>query len=140
MGRSLINAKKVKVDGIKFASKLEGYMYNQLKKNGIKFGYESEVFQLVDEFESNNVCFEKVGKKPMKLKTNNKVRGMIYTPDFVSDKFIIETKGFKTTSFVLRWKLFKSHLHKNNDNRVIYMPSNSKECDIVISDILSRFK
>ena len=119
MGKSLINAKKVKVDGIKFASRLEGYMYNRLKDNGIDFGYESEKFVLIDEFELSNDCFEKVGRKPMKLKSNKKVRQIIYTPDFVSDKFIIETKGFKTDSFVLRWKMFKNHLHQNNDSRTI---------------------
>ncbi len=140
MGRSLINAKKVKVDGIKFASKLEGYMYNQLKKNGIDFGYESEIFQLVDEFQLENDCFEKVGRKPMKLKTNKKVRGVIYTPDFVSDLFIIETKGFKTDSFVLRWKMFKNYLHQNKDKRSVYMPSNKSECEDVIQDILSDKK
>ena len=75
----------------------------------------------------------------MKLKTNKNIRQIIYTPDFVSDKFIIETKGFKTDSFVLRWKMFKNYLHQNKDSRIIYMPSNKKECDLVISDILSRF-
>ena len=139
MGKSLINAKKVKVDGIKFASRLEGYMYNRLKDNGIDFGYESEKFVLIDEFELSNDCFEKVGRKPMKLKSNKKVRQIIYTPDFVSESFIIETKGFKTDSFVLRWKMFKNYLHQNNDSRVIYMPSNKSECDAVIKDILSRF-
>lgn len=138
MGRPLINSTKLKVDGIKFASKLETYMYNLLKNNDIEFGYESEVFQLIEEFELENDCFEKSGRKPMTLKTNKKIRGMQYTPDFVSDSFIIETKGFRTDSFSLRWKIFKAHLNKNKDNRVIYVPSNKAECDIVVKDILSR--
>lgn len=140
MGKSLIRAKKVKVDGIKFASKLEGYMYNLLKDNKIDFGYESEKFVLIDSFDLENECFEKIGKKPMKLKSNKNIRQIIYTPDFVSESFIIETKGFKTDSFVLRWKMFKNYLHQNKDKRVIYMPSNKKECEEVISDILSRKK
>ena len=140
MGKSLIRAKKVKVDGIRFASKLESYMYKLLKDNNVDFGYESEVFQLIEAFELENDCFEKVGRKPMKLKTNKKVRAMIYTPDFVSDKFIIETKGFKTDSFSLRFKMFKHHLHQNNDKRTVYMPSNKSECDLVLQDILSKKK
>ena len=116
-------------------------MYSLLKANNIANEYEGEKFVLIESFKFSNASYERTAKKPMVDRASGKaVRGITYTPDFVSDKFIIETKGFKTTSFVLRWKLFKSHLHKNNDNRVIYMPSNSKECDIVISDILSRFK
>ena len=42
-----INSRKVTVDGIKFASRLEAYMYKALKEAGIEAEYESESFEFI---------------------------------------------------------------------------------------------
>ena len=138
-GKKTIQSKKGEYDGIKFASQLEIYMYKALKAANIDFGYETEVFQLIEGFHSDNVSFERTANKEMINRGEKKVRGIIYTPDFVSDKFIIETKGRPNESFPLRWKLFKRLLHLTNDSRVIYKPQSQADCLVVVEDILKRF-
>ena len=46
-----VRSKKVTFDGIQFASGLEKYMYQALKKAKIKAEYEGETFTLIDGFE-----------------------------------------------------------------------------------------
>ena len=48
--RGPVKSKKVTYDGITFASGLERYMYQALKKNKIKSRYEGETFVLLDGF------------------------------------------------------------------------------------------
>ena len=47
--RGPVQAKKVTYDGIKFASGLERYMYQALKKAKIKAVYEGATFEVVEE-------------------------------------------------------------------------------------------
>ena len=47
-------SKKVKYDGITFASGLEKYMYIALKKAKVKAKYEGETFVLVNGFHFDN--------------------------------------------------------------------------------------
>ena len=49
--RGPVQAKKVTYDGIKFASGLERYMYQALKKAKIKAKYEGETFEIVEDFD-----------------------------------------------------------------------------------------
>ncbi len=51
-----------------------------------------------------------------------------YTPDFVGDSFIIETKGRANDAFPLRWKMFKYWMTLACDNRTLYKPQNQAEC------------
>ena len=46
--RGPVQSKKIIVDGIKFASGLEKYMYQALKKAGITAIYEGQTFELVE--------------------------------------------------------------------------------------------
>ena len=55
-----------------------------------------------------------------------------YTPDFVGEDFIIETKGRANESFPMRWKLFKKFINKCYPRVTLYKPQNQKECDQVI--------
>ena len=48
--RGPVRAKKVICDGITFASGLEKYMYQALKKAKIKAKYEGETYTLIDSF------------------------------------------------------------------------------------------
>ena len=62
-------------------------------------------------------------------------RQIKYTPDFIGDNFIIETKGRANESFPIRWKLFKKLVSEQFPDYVLFKPQNQKECDIVIEII-----
>ena len=49
-------------------------------------------------------------KESLKTVVKKKILPIKYTPDFVSDSFIIECKGRANESFPLRWKMFKKYL------------------------------
>ena len=133
-------AKKIKHDGITFASGLEKYMYIALKKAKIKFKYEGESFILVKSFKINRATYERQnnGKGEYIDRGNKKILGIKYTPDFVGKDFIIETKGRANDSFPMRWKLFKKHLIEIGDNRNLYKPQTNKECDRTVELITRR--
>ncbi len=52
------NAKKLEVDGIKFKSLLEAFCYSKLKDAGLKFGYETQKFVLMEGFYYPEESFE----------------------------------------------------------------------------------
>ena len=52
--RGPVQAKKVKYDGINFASGLERYMYMALKKAKIKAKYEGKTYEIVKGFNFKN--------------------------------------------------------------------------------------
>jgi len=98
---SKYNSKKVVVDGITFDSQLESEYYNQLKwlkqVGEIKGFIIQPKYLLLDRF-------EKDGKK---------YRKMNYIADFEVEKLdgtaeVIDIKGFETTDFKLKRKLFDS--------------------------------
>lgn len=125
-----VTAKVVSYDGITFASGLERYMYKALKDANIDFKYEGTTFELLPSFNFNNNCFEKQsnGKGDFVNRGNKKVLNLKYTPDFIGEDFIIETKGRANESFPLRWKMFKKHMMDNNDTRSLYKPQNQADC------------
>ena len=132
--RGPVQAKKVTYDGIKFASGLERYMYQALKKNKIKATYEGATFEIVEGFMFNNSSYERTanGKGEFKDRGNKKILPIKYTPDFVNDRFIIECKGRANESFPMRWKLFKRFINRCYPHVTLYKPQNQKECDQVI--------
>ena len=132
--RGPVRAKKVTFDGIKFASGLEKYMYVALKNAKIKSKYEGETYVLQEGFEFKNESYERQsnGKGEMVNRGNKKILNIKYTPDFVSDSFIIECKGRANESFPLRWKMFKKYVKNNLPHVILYKPQNQKECDEVI--------
>jgi hypothetical protein len=135
-------AKKVVYNGITFASGLEKYMYKALKDAKIDFRYEGETFELLPSFQFNNTCYERQsnGKGDFINRGIKKVLNIKYTPDFIGNDFIIETKGRANESFPLRWKMFKHLMSLTNDNRALYKPQNQKECDKTVEIILSKRK
>ena len=140
--RGPVRAKKVSFDGITFASGLERYMYQVLKKAKIKAIYEGQTFVLQEGFMFNNESFERQsnGKGNMVNRGNKKILNIKYTPDFVSDSFIIECKGRANESFQIRWKMFKKYVKQNLPHVTLYKPQNQKECDKVIELINERNK
>ncbi len=84
-------------------------MYKSLKDANIDFRYEGESFELLPGFNFNNECYERQsnGKSDFINRGNKKILNIKYTPDFIGEDFIIETKGRANESFPLRWKMFK---------------------------------
>ena len=137
-----VRANKVSYDGIQFASGLEKYMYIALKKNKIKAKYEGETFVLLSGFHFDNEVYERQsnGKGEYKNRGCKRILPIKYTPDFIGDDFIIETKGRANESFPMRWKLFKRLIVNQFPNVTLYKPQNQKECDETVRLILSSQK
>ena len=138
--RGPVRAKKVTFDGIMFASGLEKYMYQALKKAKIKAKYEGQTYVVQEGFEFKNESYERQsnGKGELINRGCKKILPIKYTPDFVSDSFIIECKGRANESFPMRWKLFKNYVNKHLKHVILYKPQNQKECDKVIELIIKN--
>tara|TARA_R100000231_G_scaffold23587_1_gene22132 strand:- start:780 stop:1226 length:447 start_codon:yes stop_codon:yes gene_type:complete len=137
-----VRSKKVTFDGIKFASGLEKYMYQALKKAKIHADYEGCTFTLQEGFMFDNSSYERQsnGKGLMVDRGCKKIQPIKYTPDFVSSSFIIECKGRANESFPMRWKLFKNYVNHKMKHVTLYKPQNQKECDEVIELITKKSK
>ena len=138
--RGPVKAKKVTFDGIKFASGLEKYMYMALKKAKIHAIYEGATFEFQEGFRFDVDSYERQGngKGDMVNRGQKKILNIKYTPDFVSDSFIIECKGRANESFPLRWKMFKKYVNDSLKHVTLYKPQNQKECDEVIELIIKN--
>ena len=140
--RGPVVSKKVTYDGINFASGLERYMYMALKNAGIKSKYEGETFVLLNGFHFDNQVYERQanGKGEYKNRGEKRILPIKYTPDFIGDDFIIETKGRANESFPMRWKLFKQLVKNQFPGTTLYKPQNHKECDETVRLILAKLK
>ena len=140
--RGPVQAKKITYDGINFASGLERYMYMALKKAKIKAKYEGETFVLLNGFHFENESYERQanGKGDYTNRGSKRILPIKYTPDFIGDDFIIETKGRANESFPMRWKLFKQLVMRQFPNYTLYKPQNQAECDRTVQLILSKQK
>ena len=140
--RGPVTAKKINYDGIKFASGLERYMYMALKKNRIRAKYEGETFVLMNGFHFDNQVIERQANSKGEFINRGckRILPIKYTPDFVSDSFIIECKGRANESFPIRWKMFKNYVKNNLPRVTLYKPQNQKECDKVVELILIKSK
>ena len=98
------NAKKVTIDGITFASQLEGERYKQLKL--LQQAGEIEGLSLQDEFQ--------IARGWINPDTGEKIKSAFYVADFTyfdnrEKRWIVEdTKGMETADFRLKWKLVQS--------------------------------
>ena len=135
-----VRSKKVTFDGITFASGLEKYMYQALKKAKIRADYEGATFVLLDDFKFEIDSYERQanGKGDMVNRGQKKIQSIKYTPDFVSSSFIIECKGRANESFPMRWKMFKKYVNHKMKHVTLYKPQNQKECDKVIELIIKN--
>ena len=140
--RGPVRSKKVTFDGIQFASGLEKYMYMALKKAKIHATYEGATFILQKDFMFEIDSYERQanGKGEMVNRGQKKIQSIKYTPDFVSDSFIIECKCRANESFPIRWKMFKKYVNDNLKHVILYKPQNQKECDKVVELILTKIK
>src|SRR6056300_577360 len=132
--RGPVVAKKINYDGHNFASGLERYMYMALKKAKIRAKYEGETFVLINGFHFENEVYERQANSKGEFvnRGNKRILPIKYTPDFIGDNFIIETKGRPNESFPIRWKLFKRLMTEQFPGYRLFKPQNQKECDRVI--------
>ena len=137
-----VRSKKVTLDGITFASGLEKYMYQALKKAKIKAKYEGQTYVLQEAFDFKVDSFERQanGKGEMVNRGQKKIQSIKYTPDFISSSFIIECKGRANESFPIRWKMFKNYVKNHMPHVILYKPQNQKECDKVVELIINKKK
>ena len=135
-------SKKVMCDGITFASGLEKYMYQALKKAKIKANYEGKTYTLIEGFDFESSSYERQsnGKGQFVDRGNKKILPIKYTPDFVGKDFIIECKGRANESFPIRWKLFKRFINDWQPRVTLFKPQNQKECDLVVELLTNKIK
>jgi hypothetical protein len=133
-GKGKIQAKPKEVDGIKFKSMLEVFCYRKLKELGVAFTYEEHSYQLTEAFYYPCPIFEtKATTKEFADKSKDKIRGISYTPDFVSHDadgkllWVIECKGFANDRFPNTWKNFKKHLMDNDSVCPLFLPKDQKQ-------------
>ncbi len=149
--KKIRNATKLEVDGVKFRSHLEAYCYKKLKEAGITdFQYEQHKFVLQEPFTFSNNSLELYertidGRKVRDFgEVTSNIRAITYTPDFVMirpDKtgYIIETKGFRTDQFTLKWKMFKKYLETNGYKISLYAPNNQNNVNRCVQSIKARY-
>jgi hypothetical protein len=113
------NATKVEYNNVKFDSKLELFAYKALIEAGVTFAYNQITYTILPAFKYND----------------EHIRPMTYKPDFVGNGWVMETKGFASDSFPLRWKIFKHYLKSINSELKLYLVHNQKEIKIAIEEI-----
>ena len=140
--RGPVQSKKISYDGHNFASGLEKYMYMALQKAKIKAKYEGETFVLLNGFHFENEVYERQANSKGEFinRGEKRILPIKYTPDFIGEDFIIETKGRPNESFPIRWKLFKKLVTEQFPSYVLFKPQNQKECDRVIEILKSKRK
>lgn len=140
INKKVRNATIVSYAGITFKSKLELYCYKKLKEVDLKFTYEEHTFELIPSFEFTHDSYELFKKGGARYfgPQRTHIRGMTYTPDFVGNGWIIETKGNPNDAFPIKWKLFKKHIMDHYWNIDLYMPRNQKQIDEVIQTIIKK--
>ena len=120
--------------GVNYKSGLELKMAKLLYEANIKFQYEPTTFHLMEGFKFTTSSYERQtnGKGEFMDRGNKKILPIKYTPDFIGDNFVIETKGHANESFPLRWKMFKDYMMKNDVDVLLFKPQSHKECEQVI--------
>lgn len=144
-GKSIVGGRKKSYSfkGVNYKSSLEKNMAMLLDAAGIEFQYEPESFKVIESFNFPIDSYERQanGKGDMINRGNKKVQAVSYTPDFIGDGFIIETKGYANETFPLRWKLFKKMIVDNIDafpNITLYKPQKISECEKVVELIKEK--
>lgn len=145
-GKSIVpkKQKSYKFKGVDYKSPLEMKMAMLLTQAELDFEYEPENFHVMEGFNFPFDCYERQsnGKGEFKNRGLKKILPTKYTPDFIGDGFIIETKGYANEAFPLRWKLFKKLLTDSEqytpENLTVYKPQTLAECEETINLIKQK--
>ena len=135
------NAQVTTYDGINFKSKLEVFCYKKLKEHNIPFEYEKHKFTLFEGFKPSFHCYfpNKLGKLELDL---TKLRSTTYTPDFVGDYWVIETKGRSNDLYPVKLKLFRELVEKDNryKNYKIFVEPHNQNQILQAIEIIKSYK
>lgn len=114
------NATKVEVDGIRFDSRLEAFLYGLLKQHGIRFDMQVN-YTLQEKFRFGTEL----------------IRPILIRVDFVllDHNMIVDSKGFQLADNKLKYKMLKRFLHDSGSAMTIEMPKNQKECRELVNRI-----
>jgi hypothetical protein len=119
------NAQKNEIDGVKFASKLELFLYNLLKVTKIRFEFQVE-YELQPGFRFHGSKIQ-----PIKIIPD------FYLPDH---DMIIDTKGFQLADNKIKFKMLKNKLVSDGKNTTIELPRTKEECEALVNKLLSHKK
>lgn len=113
-------SKKTEIDGIKFDSRLEGFMYEQLQDNKIRCELQKK-YELQSKFKYNA----------------ESIRAITYTVDFYLPDYdiCIDTKGIATQQGLMRIKMLKRYFYDKGLSTKILLPKNQKECMVLVSKL-----
>jgi hypothetical protein len=138
------NAQKVEFNGIYFQSHLELFFYKYSKECGYEFLYESLKTILFEGLKLEGYLYQQDKTKNIVLDTR-KLLNITYSPDFYRIQkntsgedvlIIVETKGLKTDSYVLKKKMFLKQMDKKWGQRFYFMePRNQLNCKQVMEII-----
>lgn len=117
---------KNKTSGI-YRSDLEKNCALLLKENNVDYEYEKYKVLLQDKVKLDVLSIEKG-------KTIKTIRKITYTPDFVGNNWIIETKGKRTPDFNIKWKMFLKNIDPKY--KLVCIASNKKQ----ITDCINQIK
>lgn len=122
--KKVVNATINEFDGIVFKSLLERRAYQLFKEAELNPAYEVRKIPIMQGFKPT-VPFYKPTKKTKILTLNKvKVKDITYTPDFIiqgrNSIYYIEIKGFATTGYDIKVKLFRLWLELNEPNSVFF--------------------
>jgi len=115
--------------GVQYRSMLEVTCAMLLAQHGIEFQYEPYEITLVEGDKYPGIIYEKKTRKKKKIygPSTGTIRRVSYTPDFIGKGWVIETKGYETPEFKLKWKLFQLELMKKGNVPLLLKPTNKKE-------------
>lgn len=110
-----------------YRSDLEKNCALLLKENNVDYEYEKYKVLLQDKVKLDVLSIEKG-------KTIKTLRKITYTPDFVGNNWIIETKGKRTPDFNIKWKMFLKNIDPKY--KLVCIASNKKQ----ITDCINQIK
>ncbi len=102
--KKVFNAQKVEVDGIKFDSKLELYMYQLLQAYKVPF-----------EFQVRKQLFPKFTFFKENIREMYMVIDFVIKPANVDTVYYADTKGFATEKSILKYKILRYRLKEEYD-------------------------
>ena len=142
LNKKVRNATPKVYDNIHFRSTLEVTCYKKLKEANLKFEYEPKAYVLLmHKILSNVTVIQPNRNGDMTKYTNNKLRDMTYTPDFVVEKdgaeFVIEVKGRPNDVYPVKKKLFLNYLQSRPTAEPAFFiePHNVKQVEQAINFI-----
>lgn len=106
-------------------SKFEQLCADTLSAQGLLYEYEGQTVTLIEGFSFTFPVYQREGKEFKRY--TRKIGSIKYTPDFIGDRWIIETKGYESEVSKIKWKLFKLYLKNKGLEITLFKPHTKKE-------------